>query len=109
MVVDREEQKHPRDAADDATLLIRSDGVGFVRCLGQCCLCRRLRRLCFLVDYSDHLQARDAVLRQLREAHRGPVSAQSSGQAVAHQVCPVLRLQVHFDGQVFLPGGKAVL
>lgn len=51
----------------------------------------------------------DGPLCRVRTAHPGPVPPQRAGPSLARQVRPVLRVQLQPDGEVLLPGGKALL
>lgn len=45
----------------------------------------------------------------MRETNYGSVPAECFGPSMARRVCPLLRLQNHVAGQVFLQGSEAVL
>lgn len=46
---------------------------------------------------------------RMRETNYGSVPAECFGPSMARRVCPLLRLQNHVAGQVFLQGSEAVL
>ncbi|KOX73604.1 LIM/homeobox protein Lhx1 [Melipona quadrifasciata] len=49
------------------------------------------------------------VMCRMRETNYGSVPAECFGPSMARRVCPLLRLQNHVAGQVFLQGSEAVL
>lgn len=51
----------------------------------------------------------DGALCRLRAAHPRPLSAERAGPRVAHQMCPVLRVQDQPLGEVLLARGQALL
>lgn len=72
----------------------------WILCIHRCSLSFRSR---------ETWSGDDPVMCRMRETNYGSVPAECFGPGMARRVCPLLRLQNHVTGQVFLQGSEAVL